>query len=345
MKQLDYIVVGLGIAGISFCEQLRKAGRSFLVLDGGAPSATSVAAGTVNPVVLKHFTPVWNGAHFLETARAFYQQLEADLGLSLLEDRNLARVMTSEAEQKTWIKAAKKDTLKGFLDPEFKTSSTAVDAPFGLGLVKQSFRLDPQALRVGFIDWLETQGLLIREAFQHELLQQTEQGWTYKDLATRHVVFAEGVGVANNPFFTIDALIPKKGAYMIVEAPELQLELPIKARFFVIPLGADRYKVGATFVHGDETYQPTEYSRKLVEASLDKLLRVPYTIVDHLVGMRPTVKDRRPLLGRIESSGPYFLNGLGTRGLLMAPSLSAQLLQHIEKGTPLTLEMDINRFV
>ena len=345
MKQLDYIVVGLGIAGISFCEQLRLAGKSFVAVDDDGPTATSVAAGTINPVVLKHFTPVWQGALFLEAAHKFYKGLESHLSLKLINDRNMARVMASEAEGTTWVKAAGKEALKAFLEPQIQDyAGTAMDVPYGMGTVLQSFRLDPAALRSGYLDWLEKEDALLKEAFDYSKLEKIDGKWTYGDLQANKLVFAEGVGATNNPHFTIDTLILKKGAYMIVEAPELKLDRPLKARFFVIPLGEDRYKVGATFVHGDHSYQPTEQSRKQVSEALDKLLKVPYRIVDHVVGMRPTVKDRRPLLGSLGETDLYFYNGLGTRGLLMAPTLSKWIFDHIENGTPIPEEADINRY-
>ena len=41
MKEADYIIVGLGIAGITFCEQLERYGDSFVVFDTAEESATA----------------------------------------------------------------------------------------------------------------------------------------------------------------------------------------------------------------------------------------------------------------------------------------------------------------
>ena len=40
----------------------------------------------------------------------------------------------------------------------------------------------------------------------------------------------------------------------------------------------------------------------------------------------------------------FVLNGLGTRGVLVAPSMAEALYNSIEKDTPLPEEIDINRF-
>ena len=71
--QVDYIIVGLGLAGIAFAEELRKNNKSFLVFEDNSQNSSLVAGGMYNPVVLKRFTPVWNAKEQLEIAIPFYQ--------------------------------------------------------------------------------------------------------------------------------------------------------------------------------------------------------------------------------------------------------------------------------
>jgi glycine/D-amino acid oxidase-like deaminating enzyme len=61
--------------------------------------------------------------------------------------------------------------------------------------------------------------------------------------------------------------------------------------------------------------------------------------------MRPTVIDRRPLVGRhMDFSNVYILNGLGTRGVMIAPYVADQLYNFIELGEELDPEINIYRF-
>jgi len=145
--------------------------------------------------------------------------------------------------------------------------------------------------------------------------------------------------------FSIDSLIPKKGEYIIFKAPQLRLECILKGAFFIIPMGNDLYKAGATFSHGDTSYTVTSRGKDQLVAAVKKMISCPFEVVDQVIGMRPTVKDRRPLLGRISESKPIFFNGLGTRGLLMAPLLAKQLYNYAENSIPLSEEIDINRYV
>lgn len=56
--EVDYIIVGCGLAGIAFCEQLRQNNKSFVVFDNSSQHSSTVAAGLYNPVILKRFTEV-----------------------------------------------------------------------------------------------------------------------------------------------------------------------------------------------------------------------------------------------------------------------------------------------
>ena len=63
-----------------------------------------------------------------------------------------------------------------------------------------------------------------------------------------------------------------------------------------------------------------EAMRIVLREKLDDLLELPYAITNHLTGIRPTTKDRRPLLAvHPVHTNLYALNGLGTNGVLFGP--------------------------
>ena len=68
-------------------------------------------------------------------------------------------------------------------------------------------------------------------------------------------------------------------------------------------------------------------------------------MVKQSAGIRPTVTDRRPLVGRHKTHERlYVLNGLGTRGVIIAPTISKALYDYIENEVPLETEINIARF-
>ena len=356
MKEVDYIVVGLGIAGLCFCEQLREHGKSFVVFDAGEQTATAISGGVVNPVVLKRFTPVWNVAQFLPQAFPFYQKLSERLKTPFLQRVGIDRILQSPQEQNDWLVASDTLRLSSFLSSEIiKNTNPSVEAPFGFGSVGDVFKIDTPSLLKGYRSELRKNGTLISENFDYlamspryeqpkDSLAPQRSGIEYKNYRAGKIVFAEGAMAAHNPYFNVDCLIPKKGEYLVVKAPQLRLQSILKGSIFVIPLGADLYKVGATFDHKSSSYEITENGRTQLVASLRKLINCPFEVVDQMAGMRPTVKDRRPLLGILSNEHILFFNGLGTRGLGMAPLLSRQLYDFAEKNLPLPEDVNIQRF-
>ena len=78
---------------------------------------------------------------------------------------------------------------------------------------------------------------------------------------------------------------------------------------------------------------------------LKTFLECDFKVDGHVAGIRPTVVDRRPLVGgHPEHQNMYVLNGFGSRGVLIGPYASKQLFDHIESKTDLDPEMDIQRF-
>lgn len=344
---VDYLVVGLGLAGISFCETLERHRRSFHVVNDGSQASSAVAGGLYNPVMLKRFTLVWNAAEQLQKAMPFYEGLERKLGTRLNHPLPIFRRFSSVEEQNLWFEAADKEALKPFLSPKVhpKHHNPNIDAPFGYGEVLQTGRVDTQTMLTTYKDYLREKGRLTFETLDHKLLQIAEDYVTYKSVKARHLVFTEGYGLSGNPYFGYLPLTGTKGEYLIIEAPELKERNAIKAAIFIIPMGNDRYRVGATYKWKDKSNSPTEASKAELLEQLNQVVKCKYQVVGQEAGIRPTVTDRRPLVGRHPLYGNlYVLNGLGSRGVMIAPTASEQLFGLIENDLSLPPEMDIARF-
>lgn len=345
MKQVDYIVVGLGIAGISFCETLRKNNKSFLAFDKKSNYSTLVSGGVFNPVVLKRFTAVWKGQEFLKKAIPFYTSISENLDVELLEKTSIFRIFNSVEEQNDWLVAGDKNNLSPFLSSEIiKNHNEAIQAPFGFGKVEESGKVNPSIFLSSYKKMLQQNNQLITEAFDYEKLQIEETCVTYQDIKANKVVFSEGASAIKNPYFPVENFVPNKGEYLFIKAPKLKSEVILKGALFIIPLGNDVYKVGATYSRNDHTTHTTEEARNTILKKLDKMISCDFEIIDQIAGVRPTVKDRKPLIGNLQHAAIYFFNGLGTRGILMAPLLAEWLYNFAEKNGDLPNEVNIKRY-
>jgi len=343
---VDYIVVGLGLAGISFCEVLEKEGKSFTVVSDTSQQASQVAGGLYNPVILKRFTLAWKAKEQMELAQPFYAGLERKLGVQLDYKVPVLRRFASIEEQNSWFEAADKPGLDHFLSTIIlPNSNTCLDAPHGFGEVNYTGRMDTGTLVEFYSTYLDQKGILERESFNFSDLT-IEEGWvSYKSIHAKQVVFACGYGLQDNPFFNYLPLNGTKGELLTIKAPAYKEDRVIKSSVFTIPLGEDLYRVGATYKWKDKTNEPTEASKKELLDKLTTFLRCDFEVVDHVAGIRPTVVDRRPLVGRHPAhKNLYVLNGFGSRGVLIAPYASTQLYQCIEHQNQIDPEMDIQRF-
>ena len=343
----DYIIVGSGLASIMFAEQLRLHNKSFIVISNRSQQASVVASGLYNPVVLKRFTATWNAAAHLESAIPKYVELEQLLGHKLDHVLPIHRVFNSVKEQNNWFLACDKPVLTNFLNPEIiPNTNSAVKAPFGFGAVNFTGRIDTQLLIESYREFLLKRNQYIEETFEYTDVKDNREGVEYRTLKARKIVFTEGFGVHKNPYFKYLPLEGTKGELITIHAPTLKLVVILKSSIFVIPMGEDHYLVGSTYEWTDKTNEPTQKSKIELIEKLERLIGCDYEIVDQRAGIRPTVVDRRPLVGQHPShKNMHVLNGLGTRGVLVAPSMAKALYDSIEKGASLPAEIDISRFV
>lgn len=345
MQQLDYIVVGLGIAGISFCEQLQRNNKSFMVIDQSETGSTGRSGGVFNPTVLKRFTAAWNASTFYPVARKFYSQLSEKFDANIFEETPVLRIFKSVEEQNNWTVASDKRELQHFLSSELiRNTNPAINAPFGFGAVLGTGQIDTHNLLTRYRNILTSKERLVPEEFQYNMLQSSEDKVIYKNLSASRIVFAEGAKVIQNPFFPKHALTGNKGEYVLIKAPELKLMALLKGPVYVIPQGNDTYKVGATYSRDEYSLEPTQNAKEEILSKLESFINCPYEVLDQTAGVRPTTRDHRPLLGAWGADSKLiFLNGLGSRGFLMAPLLAEILYGHLENNVPLPKEMDIER--
>ena len=110
-------------------------------------------------------------------------------------------------------------------------------------------------------------------------------------------------------------------------------------------VGNNIYKVGATYNWKDKTDTPTEEAKEELLKKLQSLLDHPFELIGHQAGVRPTTKDRRPIIGtHPKHQNLHVFNGLGTKGVMIAPYFVDQFCDFLEGKSQLDKEVDLNRF-
>ena len=343
---IDYLVVGLGLAGISFCDTLEANGKTFKVLSNESQQASVVAGGLYNPVILKRFTLAWRADEQLALALPFYLELERKLKISLDYKLKVLRRFASIEEQNMWFEAADNPKLQPFLATKLlRNTNPHIEAPFGYGEVLHTGRIDTKALIQQYQKYLREKKLLLDTSFEYPQLTIGDSSISYQGIKAKQLVFATGYGSQQNPYFNYLPLNGTKGELLTIKAPLLKEQQVIKSSVFIIPLGDDVYRIGATYKWKDKTNLPTEEAKSELLEKLNTFMKCDYEILQHVAGIRPTVADRRPLVGQHpEHKNLFILNGFGSRGVMIAPYASQALFNLIENGIELPNDMDIVRF-
>ena len=344
--KVDYIVVGLGLAGLSFTNELEKHKKSYVVFEDLSQNSSIVAGGMYNPVILKRFTPVWNAVEQLKIALPFYKSLENQFNKQYNYSIDIYRIFKSIEEQNNWFIASDKPLLSNYMKPQIINQKfEGVLAKHGFGRLMNTGRIDTKDLLRDYRNYLMGKGVLKKERFDYGELKFNKESIVYNNIEASKVVFCEGFGLKKNPFFNNLPMQEAKGELITIYAPDLNIDFLIKAAVFVLPLGNNYYKVGATFNWKDKTILPTEVGKQELIQKLDSFISSSYKIVEHTAGIRPTVKDRRPLVGmHPKYQNLAILNGLGTRGVMIAPTVAKALYNHLENCVVLDEEINIKRF-
>ena len=347
-RPLDCLVVGFGLAGNAFSRVLEQHNRSFVVInDPLTCNASRISGGIMNPVVLRSLNPVWKAQEFVCEFFTFFNDLEKDLGCRLITPSPILKKLMSAGEQNHWIAKSDDILLSKFIDSEIILSKiSTIASPYGFGQTKNTAQLNTMSYLDKSKGRLIAKNCFLSEKFNHKKLKKQNYLFSYGSILARRIVFCQGVGIKQNPWFCHLPLSGLKGQYLIIKARDLDLKAIVKAGIFIIPMGNNRYKIGATYDRGDHTIYPTTKATQELICDFQSIVSCSFKVEEQLVGFRPISQDRRPLLGRSNiEPGIWLLNGLGTRGVLMAPLLAKWLYNSIFEQTDLPTEVQIDRFL
>jgi glycine oxidase len=319
------VIVGQGITGSLLAWELWKRGEDFLVMDHPDPSTSSrIAAGLFIPLVFRTMKPVENIRTYLGFMDSAYKEMEEILDKKFFHHHASARLVP-EGEFHLWEKA-----LNTEVEQYIKSLKKSVRIPgiknwYAVAHIEPSGFLDVLEFVRSVANWLkENQRYFSYKVDYNKIKINDEEVIIHDQVKTKKVVFCEGAAGFQNPFFNHAGYSPNKGEIIEITAPGLSTEYIIRGRdVFILPVGKDTFKVGATYSHDLAHNQPTQEGLNQLTSRLEKIIDVPYQIISHTAGIRPGIRDRKPILGCHPGlSQLYTFTGLGSRGVMYAPYFS-----------------------
>lgn len=342
---MTYLIVGQGLAGTWLSYYLAKQGISFAIVNSASRAAASkVASGVINPVTGRRIVQTWIIEEVLPFSVAAYTSMQELLNTTLIQKAPVVLIHPSEQMKESFEHRLHHDNIY-LRNIHEDISLSNLNTPLGTGMIDSCYWID---LNTMLLKWKQMQiekGNYITDDFEMNDLKRTNEQVSWKNITANKIIFCDGVNAFNNPYFNALPFAPNKGEALIVQIKNLSPHYIYKSNITIVPWKEDLFWVGSNYEWDFEHLQPTEnFKLKMIEG-LNQLLNIPYDIKDHLVGLRPANKERRPFVGYHPiQKNVGILNGLGTKGCTLAPFFAAQLIAQDLNGTPIHPEANLNRF-
>lgn len=304
-----------------------------------------VIGGLITPVTGKRFVKTWLADTLLPYAHTFYRNLERDLRGSFYKPQPMIRLFANPQQANDCAVKQADTSYKKYFNRTYIFKNDNIKSGNGYAVLDQGAVIDGVEMLNAFYNYFKTRDLLFNCSLSADDISISEKEITWADRKFRSVIFCDGWRAVENPFFKYLPFMPAKGELLIIHSEKLKLNEIVNKGIFIRPLGNQLFLVGSTYSWHDQTLSTTSQASDELEGKLKSLLQCDYSVLDQLAGIRPTVKGRRPFIGRHPiNKNVLIFNGLGTKGLLLAPYFSGHFCDHLIHNYPLSAEVDIKRF-
>ncbi len=341
-ERTQFLIVGGGLAGLLLAWQLR--GQKFLVLGGSSmPPASDVSAGVLNPVTGGRLTLMDDFGRYCDAARTLYQAIPG--GENHFHEASIRRYFANELEIERFEERKEKPGYQPYLGHALPpgTPGPVKKDPRGSFMIRGVARVEPIPVLASIRKEL---GCHYRPVDADWSTFSPRAGhFLLNGIQAERIICCEGAGVLANPLFRWLPFRPVQGETLTIhhagipDFPEI-----IHHDKWAIPLGGNRFRIGSTYRRGNHRKEglaaapeapraaPSAEGRaELLQACREMFaLDEDPAVLDHRAGIRPCSRDRVPYLGpHPHHPDLHILNGLGSKGALLAPLLTAQLARHL----------------
>jgi glycine oxidase len=344
---VDYLIVGQGLAGSCVAWQLLKAGKRIAVIDQRSQNRCSiVAAGLFNPVTGQHLKKTWLARETFEYLHSFYPEIEQAAKTDFFYPLPLYRPFISVEEQNEWLSHTVDPVYDGILKRVNGHSQYAGlhDSLGGITLAQSGF-INTQRFLDTVREIVIKNGYFFDERCDYGEIVLPKESVQYRNITARKILFCEGVHTAANPWFSGIPMRPLKGETLEIKSDFAEQVIVNRGVYMVPGKEKGEWKIGSTYNARDKSEGNTANGIEELKGKLKQLLKSEFDIIRSDWGIRPTTPDRRPIMGAHPTDNRLIIfNGLGTKGVSLAPYFSDILVRWLENGAPVAKEVDVTRF-
>jgi len=345
---VDYIIVGQGLAGSLLAWELRSSGQDVLIYDNNGLNASSmIASGLLNPVTGQRLHADENVHALLQCASTLYRDMEKYYSLPLLHNLPMRRYGRSNKDNERWT-LRRADPLYRDLIGNWITDNDypALNSTHGCFEQLQCARLDIPALIKAVSDDFSQRRRYRRQKLNYQDIKVDADKVTIDKTRCRTLIFCQGHQARGNPWFHHDAWNISRGDILHFRCKR---SYPFIANhgFNYIPMDDNAFHWGSSFDLHALNVSPTQPGMDLLLRALVAFDRnaEEYQLIAQYSGLRPASRDKRPLIGRhTKFSNLAIFNGFGARGSLLIPYYAHHFSQVLTGQSVVHPDVDYQRF-
>lgn len=338
--------MGQGLAGSAIALHLAWRGKRIMVYDVPDENRSSVvAAGMFNPFASKGLIKTWMATDVFAHLHDFYPRVEDFLQAKFFFQQLIYRPFINIEEQNSWVAQTSDPATQAFIEATHVVPaySHQVHDPLGGIVVKKGGCLNAGTFLKAVRDWLVEQDSFCIEHFDVQQLVDTEANVSYRNICAKRVIFCTGVPLHDAMRWL--PVIKLKGETLTVTMQDWPELIYNRGVYAVAGQTAGTFKVGATYQLKNIAHGVSLAGRQELEMKFCKLFKTNYMVLNQEWGLRPTTVDRKPVLGVWPGhQNRIIFNGLGTKGVSLAPYFALVLADWLEGRLELLPEININRF-
>ncbi len=337
---VDFIIVGQGLAGSALAMALIERDASVIVIDSeDENSASRVAAGLVTTVAGKGMNLSWRQAEYLPEALSYYKKLEEISGKKLFHPLETLRLFDGDKQSAKFHN--KREQLAGWVRDAEIADLEKWNAAHGGFIMKNGGWLDSKT-------YLQVVRKLLAgryrvDAFSEKDLVYIEGGVSWKEITAKRVILCQGArAFTEKGLFSSLNHRSAKGEILTVKIPKADQGKIINRNGWLIPIGNERWRVGANYEWEDMDGKITQAGRDEIERKLRNLTDKSFEVIEHCAGVRPIMRKSQPYVGHHPHHPEVsFFNGLGSKGVTTAPSVARHFADHLVTGSQIDVDLSL----
>ncbi len=344
-----FLIIGQGLAGSFLAWNLLQRGMPVTIVDDTHSDCSSfAAAGMINPITGKRLVLSPRCERLLPFAKSVYEELEQQFHQTFFEPKDIIRLFRDAKELNAWESKRAITHLKEYYGDRLPPGNygAVLNDALGSFLIRQGGYCRTGELMQCFTDHFRSRECLWNERFDHKELQVYDDHVMWRGQGFDKVIFAEGYQAQNNPYFNWLPFNFAKGEILTLRARTgLLPDAVISCGKWCIPIAPGTYTVGSTYGWDRFDCTVTDAGKQAILSDLGRFIPGPFTVTGHNAGVRPIVKDLKPVLGlHPRHPAVAIFNGLASKGLLWGPFYARQMTEFLLDAQPLEPEVTVDRF-